>query len=81
MTKQKIFHQSHLTIKREITRNHLKFKKRQKYSKYTATRLKWIPRYCRRLRLERVRNNYMFIVDNEKYFTFSNSEIKENYGF
>lgn len=75
------FHVSHMTIKRELARNNLKFRKRQKCPKYTAAQLERIPGCCRRLRLQHFRNNATIILDDEKYFTLSNSEIKGNDGF
>lgn len=75
------FHVSHTTVKRELTKNNLKYRKRQKCPKYSAAQLERIPRCCRALRQRHFANDKVIILDDEKYFTLSNSEIKGNDGF
>lgn len=69
------------TISRELSRNGLNYRKRRKAPKYTANQLARIPICCRALRRVHFANNRMIIMDDEKYFTLSNSEMKGNDGF
>lgn len=69
------------TISRELSRNALKYRKRRKAPKYTANQLARIPICCRALRRIHFANNRVIIMDDEKYFTLSNSEMKGNDGF
>lgn len=69
------------TVSRELERNGLKYRKRRKCPKYTPNQLARIPRCCRQLRRVHFANDRVIIIDDEKYFTLSNSEIKGNDGF
>ena len=75
------FRVSHMTISRELTRINLKYRKRVKCPKYTATQLDRIPRCCRALRTQHFIENRVIVLDDEKYFIFANAEIKGNGGF
>lgn len=70
-----------MTICREIRRHNLKFRKRRKCPKYSNLQLQRIPRCCRALRLQHFVNDKVIIMDDEKYFTLANAEIKGNDGF
>lgn len=72
---------SHMTAHREIRRSGMSFRKRRKCPKYTAAQLQRIPRCCRALRVQHFLNHRVIVLDDEKYFTLSNSEIKGNDGF
>lgn len=72
---------SHMTVHREIKRSGMLFRKRRKCPKYTPVQLQRIPRCCRALRRQHFANDRIIILDDEKYFTLSNSEIKGNDGF
>lgn len=72
---------SHMTVSRTLARNDLKFRKRKKCPKYTAAQLERIPRCCRALRRQHFIENRVIVMDDEKYFTLSHSEMKGNDGF
>lgn len=69
------------TISRELKRRGIQYRKRKKCPKYTQNQLARIPRCCRALRRTHFANNKVIVIDDEKYFTLSNSEIKGNDGF
>ncbi|XP_050500958.1 uncharacterized protein LOC126880924 [Diabrotica virgifera virgifera] len=71
---------SRMTVSRTISRNNLKRYKRKKAPKYIPTQLEKIPRCCRALRRIHFPGKIL-IMDDEKYFTLSNSEMKGNDGF
>lgn len=75
------FHVSHTTIVREIKKNTLKYRKRQKCPKYSDAQLERIPRCCRYLRDLHFAGNKIIIMDDEKYFPLSNAETPGNAGF
>lgn len=75
------FRVCHSTIQRTIQRNNLKFRKRRKCPRYTENQLQRIPICCRALRRNHFANGKVIIMDDEKYFTFSHSEMKGNDGF
>lgn len=75
------FGTSKSTISRELVRSGQKYRKRRKAPKYTANQLARIPVCCRTLRRIHFSNNRVIILDDEKYFTLTNSEIKGNDGF
>src|SRR5205823_6522067 len=54
---------------------------RQKTPKYTKKQLQQIPKQCRKIRRQLTTNNTFIIIDDEKYFTFSNHDIPQNTGF
>ncbi|KAJ8920520.1 hypothetical protein NQ315_005389 [Exocentrus adspersus] len=54
--------------------------KRRKTPKYTVAQLENIPRCCRALRRLHFPGKFI-IMDDEQYFTLSNSEIRGNDGF
>ncbi|CAH1110287.1 unnamed protein product [Psylliodes chrysocephalus] len=64
-------------LARTIDRPNLVFGKRRKAPKYTADQLERIPRCCRALRRIHFANK-LIVMDDEKYFTLSHSEIKGN---
>lgn len=74
------FHISRSTVSRILSRYDLNYRKRRKAPKYTAAQLERIPRCCRALRRTHFREK-VIVMDDEKYFTLSNSEIKGNDGF
>lgn len=69
------------TVSRELARNGLKYRKRRKCPKYTPNQLARIPACCRQLRRVHFANERVIILDDEKYFTLANSEMKGNDGF
>lgn len=75
------FRTSHMTVSRLLAQNGLKYRKRQKCPKYTAAQLARIPGCCRALRRRHFANNKIIVMDDEKYFTLSNAEMKGNEGF
>jgi transposase len=75
------YRSSKSTISLELRRNGLKYRKRRKCPKYSQAQLLRIPRCCRQLRRVHFANEKIIILDDEKYFTLSNSEMKGNDGF
>ena len=69
------------TISQELKRNGQKFRKRKKCLKYIPNQLARIPRCCRELRRIDFANDKIIVIDDEKYFTVSNSQMKGNDGF
>ncbi|KAJ8952585.1 hypothetical protein NQ318_004132 [Aromia moschata] len=69
------------TVSLTLKRNGLKYRKRRKCPKYTQGQLLRIPRCCRQLRRVYFADGNSIILDDEKYFTLANSEMKGNYGF
>ncbi|KAJ8953384.1 hypothetical protein NQ318_023501 [Aromia moschata] len=69
------------TVSLTLKRNGLKYRTRRKCPKYTQGQLLRIPRCCRQLRRLYFADGKSIILDDEKYFTFANSEMKGNDGF
>lgn len=69
------------TVSRELVRNAVEYRKRRKCPKYTENQLARIPRCCRALRRIHFANDRIIVMDDEKYFTLGNSEMKGNDGF
>lgn len=69
------------TVSLTLKRNGLKYRKRRKCPKYTQGQLLRIPRCCRQLRRVYFADGKSIILDDEKYFTLANSEMKGNDGF
>lgn len=59
----------------------VKYYKRTKTPKYTEKQLREIPPKCRLLRRKILKGDKIIIMDDEKYFTFSNSSDITNKGF
>ncbi|CAF4988857.1 unnamed protein product, partial [Rotaria sp. Silwood1] len=59
----------------------LKYYKRQKAPKYTTKRLQQIPKKCGNIRRQLTTKHTFIIVDDEKYFSFSNDDMPQNTGF
>ncbi|CAF3544917.1 unnamed protein product [Rotaria socialis] len=59
----------------------LKHYKRQKAPKYSENQVEQIPKKCRKMRRQMLTSNTFIIVDDEKYFTFSNDDMPQNVGF
>lgn len=74
------FHVSRMTVKRTIVRNNLTYRKRRMAPKYTAAQLEKIPSCCRALRRVHFVDKIV-VMDDEKYFTLCNSQMKGNDGF
>lgn len=72
---------SYKTVQRILSRNGVHYRKRRKCPKYTQAQLERIPRCCRALRRRHFVRNRVIIMDDEKYFTLSHSEMKGNDGF
>ena len=68
------------TIDYNLKKIGLKYYKRQKAPKYTEKQLKQIPKKCRKIRRQLTKHTFI-IVDDEKYFTFSNNDMPRNTGF
>lgn len=75
------FNVSHETVRRILQKKGLRYRKRRKCPRYTEDQLRRIPICCRRLRRHHFANNKVIIMDDEKYFTLSHSEMKGNDGF
>lgn len=77
----KKFRVSKTCIQQNLIKMDLKRFKRQKAPKYTEKQLAVIPKLCRKLnRLYRADQDAI-VMDDEKYFTFSNSTLSGNAGF
>ncbi|CAG9817789.1 unnamed protein product [Phaedon cochleariae] len=74
------FHVGKTTVFETLSRHNVLFRKRRKAPKYTDAQLGRIPRCCRALRRVHFANK-LIVMDNKKYFTLANSEMKENDGF
>lgn len=74
------FHIGKTTVFRTLSRQNVLFRKRRKAPKYTEAQLQRIPRCCRALRRVHFANK-LIVMDDEKYFTLANSEMKGNDGF
>lgn len=59
-------------------KNNVKARKRTKSPKYTAKQLEKIPKCCHKLRVKHFTNGRFIIMDDEKYFTFSNNILAGN---
>ncbi|XP_050508102.1 uncharacterized protein LOC126885559 [Diabrotica virgifera virgifera] len=74
------FHVGKTTVYRTLSSNNIIYRTRRKAPKYTEDQLERIPRCCRALRRVNFVNK-LIVMDDEKYFTLSNSEMKGNDGF
>ncbi|XP_050500950.1 uncharacterized protein LOC126880917 [Diabrotica virgifera virgifera] len=74
------FHVGKTTVYRTLSSNNIIYRERRKAPKYTEDQLERIPRCCRALRRVHFVNK-LIVMDDEKYFTLSNSEMKGNDGF
>lgn len=75
------FNVSQSTICSNLRKTNLKQYKRQKAPKYTDKQLETVPVKCRKL-LNAVKSpKKIFVMDDEKYLTFSNSSLAGNAGF
>jgi transposase len=59
----------------------LKYYKRQKTPKYTTKQLQQISKKCGNIRRRLTTKHTFIIVDDEKYFTFTNDDMPQNTGF
>ena len=59
----------------------LKYYKRKKALKYSKNQLEQVSKKCRKMRRQITTPNMFIIVDDEKYFTFSNDDMPQNVGF
>jgi transposase len=75
------FNVSHTTIVRNVKKSGLQFRKRRKTPKYTEKQLLKIKKNCHSLRTKHLRGDKVIVMDDEKYFTFSNSTNTGNNGF
>ncbi|CAM4849386.1 unnamed protein product [Rotaria magnacalcarata] len=69
------------TIHYNLKKLGLKHYKRQKAPKYSENQVEQIPKKCRKTRRQMLTSNTFIIVDDEKYFTFSNDDMPQNVGF
>ncbi|CAF4216456.1 unnamed protein product, partial [Rotaria sordida] len=60
------------TIHYKLKKIDLKYYKRQKAPKYTKKQLEKIPKKCQKIRRQITTKDTFLIVNDEKYFTFSN---------
>lgn len=72
---------SQRTVGRILKKNNLQVRKRKTAPKYTAKQLENIPKCCRALRVKHSIRDKFIIMDDEKYFTFSNSSMLGNDSF
>lgn len=72
---------SHMTVQRILKKNSVNYRKRKKVPKYNDKQLEKIPKCCRALRLKHFKGKKVIVLDDEKYFTFSNSCMSGNDGF
>ena len=68
-------------IQRSLKKIGLKYYKRHRAPKYSQKQLEQIPAKCRKLRREFTDQETCIIVDDKKYFTFSDEETPGNAGF
>ena len=59
----------------------LKYYKRQKTPKCNKNQLEQVGKKCRKKRRQIATLNIFIIIDNERYFTFSNDKMPQNVGF
>lgn len=77
----KKFNVSKTCIQRKLVQMNINRYKRQKAPKYTEKQLAVIPKLCRKLNLLYRTHQDAIVMDDEKYFTFSNSTLSGNAGF
>ena len=75
---RKTFGVTQSTIYSNLKKVSLKYDKRQKKLKYNKNQLEQVAKKSRKLRCQIAKSNTFLIVDNEKYFTFSNDEMSQN---
>ena len=75
------FKVSQSTICANVAKMGVKYRKRIKSPKYTKKQLDEIPKKCEELKKILKGRTKMLVIDDEKYFTFSNSSIVGNRGF
>lgn len=63
------------TVHRILKRNHVQVQTPTKASEYTAKQLEEIPKYCRALMDQHFTHGKVIIMDDERYFTFTNSSL------
>ena len=68
-------------MQRTLSSNDVHFRKLRKCPKYTQAQLERISGCRRALRRRHFVRNRVIIMDDEKYFTLSHSEMKDNDGF
>ena len=66
-----------MTIQRELKRNAIVYRKRKKVPKYTVNQMERVRSCCRQLRMTHFTNGKVIILDDEKYFTYGNSKLRE----
>jgi transposase len=77
----KKFNTSQSTVFRILKEEGMKHYKRASKPKYTEKQLQEIPGKCRKLRRKYLKPGVTIVMDDEKYFTFSNSSTAGNTGF
>lgn len=75
------FKVSRETIRRNLKKLNLRYYKRKIVPRYTEKQLQEIPKKCRLLRRKFLKPDCVLIMDDEKYFTFSNNNDQTNKGF
>lgn len=68
-------------IQNNLIKMNISHFKRQKAPKYTEKQLEKIPKICRKLNRLYRSDQDAIVMDDEKYFTFSNSSLAGNAGF
>lgn len=68
-------------IRNILRKNKLTYYKRQQAPKYTEKQLNEIPGKCRKLRRKFLDKKTAILMDDEKYFTFTNDNMPGNDGF
>lgn len=72
---------SHEGVRKFLIKKGLKYRKRSTVPKHTPKQLEIIPKRARLLRRKFLKPNVTIIQDDEKYFTFGNSQLSQNSGF
>lgn len=62
-------------IRNILRKNNLRYYKRKQTPKYTAKQLEEIPKKCRKLRREFLTGKISIVMDDEKYFSFTNTNL------
>ena len=69
------------TIHYNLKKIGLKYYKRKKAPKHSKKQLEQVSKNCRKMRRQITTPNMFIIVNDEKYFTFSNDDMPQNVGF
>lgn len=68
-------------VRNILKKHNIEYFKREKAPKYTEKQLQEIPKKCRLLRRKYLSENPSIVMDDEKYFTFTNDNMPGNDGY